>query len=174
MKKKPVYISERLRNFDVQLKEAAEAESIFVSANNAAPIIHVEQEGIRTQHVINSFEDVMELKNVAIKGKQSLILTYAKLPMSDVNNLKTLMPTLERDQVVSPTTPLETRVPLMKRGRFLTPTRSSDFKELLEEIRARQSSNEEQLDSALRLISNNVGGSVTSTALCGCKKWRAM
>ena len=83
MNKKPVYISERLRDFDVQLKKAAEAESIFVSANNAAPIIHVKQEGIRSQHVINSFKDVMELKNVAIKGEQSFMPTYAKLPMSD-------------------------------------------------------------------------------------------
>ena len=67
--KKPVYISERVTKFDMQLKEAAEAESIFVSTKNPAPIIQVEQEGTRTQHVINSFENVMKLKNAAVKKK---------------------------------------------------------------------------------------------------------
>ena len=85
----------------MQLKEAAEAESIFVSTKNSPPIIHVVQEGVRTQNGINSFEDVMELKNVAVKRKQPVMSTHTKLPMSDENNLKTPMPTLERAQVVS-------------------------------------------------------------------------
>ena len=67
--KKPVYISERHSKFDVQLKEAAETECISVSMKKSAPIVHVDQEDIRTQHVINSFEDVMEQKNQAIKKK---------------------------------------------------------------------------------------------------------
>ena len=147
--KKPVYISEHLTKFDMQLKEAAEAKSIFVSTKNSAPIIHVEQEGVRTQHVINSLEDVMELKNMAFKRKKPVMSTHTKLPMSDATNLKTPMPTLERAQVVIPATPLTTRVPTMKRGRVLTPTQDSDIKEFLEEIKARQSNKEELLDYVL-------------------------
>ena len=100
----------------MQLKEATEAESIFVSTKNSAPIIHVEQEGIRTQLVINSFEDVMELNNVAVERKQPLMSTHTKLPMSEANNLKTPMPTLERAQVVILAIPLTTLVPTKRSG----------------------------------------------------------
>ena len=43
----------------------------------------------------------------------------------------------------------------MKRGRVLTPTRDSDVKELLDEIKARQSNKEELLDYVLGLISTS-------------------
>ena len=66
----PVYIHERLSKSDKELKELAETNGMYVTTNNSAPVLHIQQDnGTVRPHVINSEQDVMELKHKATKKR---------------------------------------------------------------------------------------------------------
>ena len=72
-------------------------------------------------------ESIYVSTHVVVIRKQSVMPTRAKLPMSGANSL---VPTLERAQVVILFTPPTTRVPTMKRGRSHSLILNSHIKQL--------------------------------------------
>ena len=155
----PVYIHERLSKSDKALKELAETNGMYVTTNNSAPVLHIQQDnGTVRPHVINSEQDVMELKHKATKNRQR------SRPISNLTNEradgvntrleKHHIPPLTKQSILPPCTPLTTSIPALKRGRnHFSPPSQIDEENILAELKARKDNDNDLLDYVKGLLS---------------------
>ena len=142
---KPVFITERLTKYDVELKQAAEQHNLFVSTYNSQPLLYVVQDGKRVSQVINSTQDILELKDVVEKSRKAPKPPSAHTPIQNrhpataTNDIETPMPSLVKPALIHPGTPLSLRIPPLKRNRTnLSPVEErKELRDILQEMKAR-------------------------------------
>ena len=69
---KSVYFHERLRKYDLALKEDAEAKQLKVTTKNTVPLVQTQSEGITRYLELNSTKEFAELQPIAKKMDQAL------------------------------------------------------------------------------------------------------
>ena len=158
---KPVFITERLTKYDVELKQAAEQHNLFVSTYNSQPLLYVVQDGKRVSQVINSTQDILELKDVAEKSRKAPKPPSAHTPIQNrhpataTNDIETPMPSLVKPALIHPGTPLSLRIPPLKRNRTnLSPVEErKELRDILQEMKARISDSDALVDYVKGLLS---------------------
>ena len=158
---KPVFITERLTKYDVELKQAAEQHNLFVSTYNSQPLLYVVQDGKRVSQVINSTQDILELKDVAEKSRKAPKPPSAHTPIRNrhpataTNDIETPMPSLVKPALIHPGTPLSLRIPPLKRNRTnLSPVEErKELRDILQEMKARISDSDALVDYVKGLLS---------------------